>query len=81
MRIPSHPTQIRRMLAIKCGAIFIVGPDNGLLDRARRGLDCQAVQLDPAAVKAPTFESRDVMAPAAAALAIWLVAPARTAVT
>jgi S-adenosylmethionine hydrolase len=59
----------RRMLALELGDAFVVGPENGLLDRARRGLAARAVALSRGGAAAPTFESRDVMAPAAARLA------------
>lgn len=61
----------RRMLAVSVGNFTVVGPDNGLLDRALRGRDAVAVRLraDPLTA-ARTFESRDVMAPAAAHIAM-----------
>jgi S-adenosylmethionine hydrolase len=60
----------RRMLAVRAGDFFVVGPDNGLLQRALRGqtLDAVALAPDPAS-DSHTFESRDVMVPAAARLA------------
>jgi S-adenosyl-L-methionine hydrolase (adenosine-forming) len=60
----------RRMLAVRTGDFFVVGPDNGLLRRAFRGHKLDAVALAPdRASDSHTFESRDVMAPAAARLA------------
>lgn len=60
----------RRILAVRAGDFFVVGPDNGLLSRAFRGqtLDAVALAPDPAS-DSHTFESRDVMAPVAARLA------------
>ena len=60
----------RRMLAVRAGDFFVVGPDNGLLNRALRGQTLDAVVLAPdPSSDSHTFESRDVMAPAAARLA------------
>lgn len=60
----------RRILAVRAGDFFVVGPDNGLLKRAFRGHTLKAVALAPdPASDSHTFESRDVMAPAAARLA------------
>lgn len=60
----------RRMLAVRAGDFFVVGPDNGLLKRAFRGHTLEAVMLAPDPLsQSHTFESRDVMAPAAARLA------------
>jgi S-adenosylmethionine hydrolase len=60
----------RRRLALKAGGRYYVGPDNGLfgivIDEV--GLE-QVVELASRPEGAPTFEGRDVFAPAAAALA------------
>jgi S-adenosylmethionine hydrolase len=60
----------RRRLAIRAGGRFYVGPDNGLfaIIIGEVGMQ-QAVELAPTPGGAPTFEGRDVFAPAAAALA------------
>jgi S-adenosylmethionine hydrolase len=59
----------RRILAVDCAGFFLVGPDNGLLRRALRGRTVAAVVLRETVEAAPTFQSRDIMAPAAARLA------------
>jgi S-adenosyl-L-methionine hydrolase (adenosine-forming) len=60
----------RHILAVGAGNFFVVGPDNGLLKRAFRGQTLDAVALAPDPTSGShTFESRDVMAPAAARLA------------
>src|SRR5438552_3512064 len=60
----------RRRLAIRAGGRFYVGPDNGLFAIVIEEVGMQqAVELAPTPGGAPTFEGRDVFAPAAAALA------------
>jgi S-adenosylmethionine hydrolase len=60
----------RRRLAIRAGGRFYVGPDNGLFGIVLEEVGMQhAVELAPNPGGAPTFEGRDVFAPAAAALA------------
>jgi S-adenosyl-L-methionine hydrolase (adenosine-forming) len=60
----------RRRLAIRAGGRFYVGPDNGLFAIVIDEVGMQeAVELAPRPHGAPTFEGRDVFAPAAAALA------------
>jgi S-adenosylmethionine hydrolase len=59
----------RRILAVDAGGFCLIGPDNGVLRRAIRGREVAAVALATDRTAAPTFESRDVMAPAAARLA------------
>ena len=59
----------RPIIAIETEAFVLVGPDNNLLERALRGMAARAVELESGMEAAPTFESRDVMAPAAARLA------------
>src|SRR5712664_2755541 len=60
----------RRRLAIRAGGRFYVGPDNGLFAIVIEEVGMQqAVELAPRPDGAPTFEGRDVLAPAAAALA------------
>src|SRR3981081_3790048 len=60
----------RRRLAIRAGGRFYVGPDNGLFAIVLEEVGMQhAVELAPNPGGAPTFEGRDVFAPAAAALA------------
>ncbi|HEX7263400.1 MAG TPA: SAM-dependent chlorinase/fluorinase [Candidatus Dormibacteraeota bacterium] len=60
----------RRRLAIRAGGRFYVGPDNGLFGIVIDEVGMQeAVELAPRPGAAPTFEGRDVFAPAAAALA------------
>src|SRR5258708_7796780 len=60
----------RRRLAIRAGGRFYVGPDNGLFAIVIEEVGLQdAVELAPRPQGAPTFEGRDVFAPAAAALA------------
>src|SRR3982074_2500045 len=60
----------RRRLALRAGGLFYVGPDNGLFSIVIEEVGLQkAVELAPRSGGAPTFEGRDVFAPAAAALA------------
>lgn len=60
----------RRRLAIRAGGRYYVGPDNGLFAIVIDEVGLQAaVELAPRPGGAPTFEGRDVFAPAAAALA------------
>lgn len=60
----------RRRLAIRAGGRYYVGPDNGLFAIVIDEVGLQdAVELAPRPQGAPTFEGRDVFAPAAAALA------------
>jgi S-adenosylmethionine hydrolase len=60
----------RRRLAIRAGGRYYVGPDNGLFAIVIDEVGLQdAVELAPRPDGAPTFEGRDVFAPAAAALA------------
>ncbi|TMD01118.1 MAG: SAM-dependent chlorinase/fluorinase [Chloroflexi bacterium] len=60
----------RRRLAIRAGGRYYVGPDNGLFGIVIDEVGMQqAVELAPNPGAAPTFEGRDVFAPAAAALA------------
>ena len=60
----------RRRLAIRAGGRYYVGPDNGLFAIVIDEVGLQkAVELAPRPEGAPTFEGRDVFAPAAAALA------------
>ena len=61
----------RPMQAIETSTFVVVGPGNGLLDRALRGQMLGACVTLPAKPGLPgrTFESRDVMAPAAARIA------------
>jgi S-adenosylmethionine hydrolase len=60
----------RRRLALRAGGRYYVGPDNGLFGIVIDEVGLQAVvELAPRPEGAPTFEGRDVFAPAAAALA------------
>ena len=60
----------RRRLVVKAGGRFYIGPDNGLFAIVLEEVGLQAVyELAPRPHGAPTFEGRDVFAPAAAALA------------
>jgi len=60
----------RRRLALRAGGRYYVGPDNGLFAIVIEEVGLQAVvELAPRPGGAPTFEGRDVFAPAAAALA------------
>jgi S-adenosyl-L-methionine hydrolase (adenosine-forming) len=60
----------RRRLALQAGGRFYVGPDNGLFGIVLEEVGLQhVVELAPRPEGAPTFEGRDVFAPAAAALA------------
>ena len=61
----------RPMLAIETADFVVVGPGNSILDRSLRGQPVDgAVALSvPEVSDSPTFQSRDVMAPAAARLA------------
>ncbi len=60
----------RRRLALRAGGKFYVGPDNGLFGIVIDEVGLQeVVELAPRPAGAPTFEGRDVFAPAAAALA------------
>jgi S-adenosylmethionine hydrolase len=58
----------RPMVAIDTGTSLLVGPNNGLLDRALRSqvVHGAVVLSPPPDGVSPTFQSRDVMAPAAA---------------
>jgi S-adenosylmethionine hydrolase len=60
----------RRRLAIQAGGRYYVGPDNGLFAIVIEEVGLQnVVELAPRPHGAPTFEGRDVFAPAAGALA------------
>jgi hypothetical protein len=60
----------RRRLIVQAGGRFYIGPDNGLFAIVIDEVGLQAVhELAPRPHGAPTFEGRDVFAPAAAALA------------
>jgi len=60
----------RRRLALRAGGRFYIGPDNGLFGIVIDEVGLQeVVELAPRPEGAPTFEGRDVFAPAAAALA------------
>jgi S-adenosylmethionine hydrolase len=60
----------RRRLVIRAGGRYYVGPDNGLFAIVIEEVGLQqVVELAPRPEGAPTFEGRDVFAPAAAALA------------
>jgi S-adenosyl-L-methionine hydrolase (adenosine-forming) len=61
----------RRPVVVKLGRAYWVAPDNGLLSLLLRESDLSpaAVELRRPEAAAPTFEGRDVFAPAAAALA------------
>ena len=60
----------RRRLIVQAGGRFYIGPDNGLFAIVIDEVGVQAVhELAPRPHSAPTFEGRDVFAPAAAALA------------
>src|SRR5256885_6514105 len=60
----------RRRLIVQAGSRFYIGRDNGLFSIVIDEIGVQAVhELAPRPHGAPTFEGRDVFAPAAAALA------------
>jgi len=60
----------RRRLIVRAGGRFYIGPDNGLFAIVIEEVGLQAaIELAPRRHGAPTFEGRDVFAPAAAALA------------
>ncbi len=63
----------RPAVAVSTGGSYLVGPDNGLLAAFADAEDLEVVELDPARVNpgaiSPTFEGRDLFAPAAARLA------------
>jgi S-adenosylmethionine hydrolase len=62
----------RRPIALSLGGSWYVGPDNGLLGLVLEETHASpdvGVELTRAAGASPTFEGRDVFAPAAAALA------------
>ena len=60
----------RRRLVVRAGGRYYIGPDNGLFAIVIEEVGIQAViELAPRPHGAPTFEGRDVFAPAAAALA------------
>ena len=60
----------RRRLVVRAGGRYYIGPDNGLFAIVIEEVGVQAVhELAPSPQGAPTFEGRDVFAPAAAALA------------
>ena len=60
----------RRRLVVHAGGRFYIGPDNGLFAIVIEEVGLQAVhELAPRPHGAPTFEGRDVFAPAAASLA------------
>jgi S-adenosyl-L-methionine hydrolase (adenosine-forming) len=60
----------RRALAVECGHARLVGPDNGVLSPALSHREARAVELLPSARASATFHGRDILAPAAAALAL-----------
>ena len=60
----------RAALAVASGGQFLVGPDNGVLSPALFALDAEIVALPIPLNAAHTFHGRDVIAPAAANLAI-----------
>lgn len=60
----------RRRLVVQAGGRFYIGPDNGLFAIVIEEVGIQrTIELAPRPHGAPTFEGRDVFAPAAAALA------------
>jgi S-adenosylmethionine hydrolase len=60
----------RRRLIVEAGGRFYIGPDNGLFAIVIDEVGLQrTIELAPRPHGAPTFEGRDVFAPAAAALA------------
>jgi S-adenosylmethionine hydrolase len=60
----------RRRLVVQAGGRFYIGPDNGLFAIVIDEVGLQkTIELAPRPHGAPTFEGRDVFAPAAAALA------------
>jgi S-adenosyl-L-methionine hydrolase (adenosine-forming) len=60
----------RRRLVVRAGGRYYIGPDNGLFAIVIEEVGLQSViELAPRPHGAPTFEGRDVFAPAAAALA------------
>jgi len=60
----------RRRLVARAGGRYYIGPDNGLFAIVIEEVGIQSViELAPRPHGAPTFEGRDVFAPAAAALA------------
>ena len=60
----------RRRLVVQAGGRFYIGPDNGLFGIVIDEVGLQrTIELAPRPHGAPTFEGRDVFAPAAAALA------------
>src|ERR1700694_3874327 len=60
----------RRRLVVQAGGRYYIGPDNGLFGIVIDEVGVQAVrELAPRPGGAPTFEGRDVFAPAAAGLA------------
>jgi S-adenosylmethionine hydrolase len=60
----------RRRLIVEAGGRFYIGPDNGLFGIVIDEVGLQrTIELAPRPHGAPTFEGRDVFAPAAAALA------------
>ena len=60
----------RRRLVVRAGGRFYIGPDNGLFAIVIEEVGIlQTIELAPRPHGAPTFEGRDVFAPAAAALA------------
>jgi S-adenosylmethionine hydrolase len=60
----------RRRLVVQAGGRFYIGPDNGLFGIVIDEVGLQKThELAPRPHGAPTFEGRDVFAPAAAALA------------
>jgi len=60
----------RHCLAVESDGRFLVGPDNGVLSPALLLAGARAVVLPVPAVASRTFHGRDVMAPAAGALAL-----------
>ncbi len=60
----------RRRLVVRAGGRFYIGPDNGLFATVIEEVGIQqTIELAPRPHGAPTFEGRDVFAPAAGALA------------
>ncbi|HVT37793.1 MAG TPA: SAM-dependent chlorinase/fluorinase [Gemmatimonadaceae bacterium] len=60
----------RAVMAVESEGRFLVGPDNGVLSPALLARGARAVSLAIPSDAAPTFQGRDVLAPAVARLAL-----------
>ncbi len=63
----------RKCIAIDCGNVFFIGPDNGLLIPAAKRIGIKKVyELEVDKNASPVFHGRDVFAPAAAKISLGI---------